>query len=365
MPWYNDLRPITDDGKIDYALVFPQLKNEERQRIIKDILDLRKDLSLKVPEKNSDRSLLLATWNIKEFGHLNERLPDTYFFIAEIINRFDLVAIQEVKSRLDDLFKIMRLLGSNWGYLITDITEGTDGNKERFAYVFDKRKVKPSGLSGEIVLWDDLTSNSTIKQLKRTPALTGFKAGWKSFSLINVHFQPKSSASNIRKEEVQLLMEAIKVKLAKKHFWNNNLILLGDTNLYKTDNDIVKIINKSDFVESESLKGKDTNVSETEIYDRIFLNVDKEFFHLEKDNSGNDIGNVYKPFEVVYTEAKRKAYHDYMLAHKDDPTTLTDDASFKKYYHQYWKRNQISDHNLVWLEITIDSTDEFLSSKLS
>jgi endonuclease/exonuclease/phosphatase family metal-dependent hydrolase len=365
MPWYNDLRPVSDDGKIDYSLVFPKLKNTERKRIIKDILDLRIDLTNKVPEKNSDRSLLLASWNIKEFGHLKERIADSYFFIAEIINRFDIVAVQEVKSKLDDLFIIMRLLGKNWSYIITDITEGVDGNKERFAYVFDTRKVKPSGLSGEIVLWNDLTKNSIVKQLKRTPAITGFKAGWKSFSLINVHLQPKKEADDIRKEEVRLLMEAIKEKLHKKHFWNENLILLGDTNLYKTDDDIVNLINNADFVEADGLNDKVTNVSETEVYDRIFLNVDQTYFHLEKDDNGKEIGDVYKPFDAVYTEAKRSLYHAYMLLHKDDPTTLVDDAAFKSYFHRYWKRNQISDHNLVWIEITIDSTDEFLTSKLS
>ncbi|GAA4237377.1 hypothetical protein GCM10022291_24040 [Postechiella marina] len=364
MPWYNDLRPVSDDGKIDYSLVFPDLKNTERKRIIQDILDLREDLDLKVPEKNSDRSVLLASWNIKEFGHLNERLPDSYFFIAEIINRFDIVAIQEVKSKLDDLFIIMRLLGKNWSYIITDITEGHAGNKERFAYIFDTRKVNTSGLSGEIVLWDTLTQNSTVKQLKRTPAITGFTAGWKSFSLINVHFQPKKKANDIRKEEVDLLMAAIKEKLKRKHFWNENLIMLGDTNLYKTDGDIVDVITKSNFFEAESLKGKVTNVSETEVYDRIFLNVNKKYFHLEKDENGKDIGNVFKPFESVYSEEKRHFYHDYMLAHKDDPSTLTSDAKFKSYYHQYWKRNQLSDHNLVWIEFTIDSTNAFLKSKL-
>jgi hypothetical protein len=54
-----------------------------------------------------------ASWNLKEFGHLKNRLPETYFYIAEILNRFDLVAVQEVNSTLTDLDIIMRLLGEN------------------------------------------------------------------------------------------------------------------------------------------------------------------------------------------------------------------------------------------------------------
>ena len=366
MPWYNDLRPISDDSKIDYALIFPNLKNAQRKRIIKDILELRAELDDKIPQKNADRSMLLASWNLKEFGHLDERIPDSYFFIAEIINRFDLVAIQEVKSKLDDLHIIMRLLGTNWSYTITDITEGTAGNKERFAYIFDTRKVKPSGLSGEIVLWDKLTANSNIKQLKRTPAITGFKSGWKAFSLINLHLQPGNNVKQkaYRKEEVNLLMEAIKAKTKKQHFWNDNLIMLGDTNLYKNNTDIVEIINNTNFREADGLTDKVTNVSETEVYDRIFLNVNDTYFHLEKDDTNNEKGDVYKPFDVIFTEDKRKHYHSLMLKHKDNPKTLKEDKDFKKYYNQFWKRNQISDHNPVWIEITIDSTEEFLNSKL-
>lgn len=55
---------------------------------------------------------------------------------------------------------------------------------------FLKRRVEFSGLAGEIVLWDELADASTLKQLKRTPCITGFTAGWKSFAIINVHLNP-------------------------------------------------------------------------------------------------------------------------------------------------------------------------------
>lgn len=365
MPWYNDLRPVADENKVNYGLLFPTLKNRERKRIIENVLELRKTLDVQIPMKQNDKNLLLASWNIKEFGHIKERLPESYFYIAEIINRFDLVAIQEIKSTLDGLNLIMKLLGTNWGYLITDITEGTDGNKERFAYLYDKRKVKPSGLSGEIVLWDDLTKNSFVKQLKRSPAITGFQAGWKEFSVLNVHLHPGNRPDDRthRHEEIRLLMEAIKEKDAKKHFWNDNLILLGDTNLYKNNEDSVNEILKTGFRESEGLEGKYTNVSNSEIYDRVFLRVN-EYFKLIRDENKKEKGGVFKLFDIVYTEEKRKAYHSYMLKHKDDPSNLIDDDDFNKYFHRTWKRNQISDHNPVWIEIEIDSSEDFLKNKL-
>jgi endonuclease/exonuclease/phosphatase family metal-dependent hydrolase len=367
MPFYNDLRPNSDPKKKGFALVFPDEQNfsdSDKKRTIDNLLRLRNDLDNKIPRKTSDRSLLLATWNIKEFGHLNDRIPESYFYIAEVVSKFDLVAIQEVKSGLDDLYKIMKLLGSTWKYIITDITEGSDGNRERFAYIYDSRKVQPSGLSGEIVLWDKLTENSTIKQLKRTPAITGFKAGWKSFAIINVHLHPGDDDDDVayRSMEIELLLKALKEKERKNHLWNENLIVLGDMNLYRDDTTMVTDFNNHGYIESASLAGLNTNVSETQIYDRIFFK-QNSFFDLLKDENGKERAAVFDVFDSVFRDDQWSLYNSYMLAHKNDPTTLNDEDDFIKYYDRYWKRSQLSDHNPVWIEIDIDSSDGFLKLK--
>ena len=66
----------------------------ERKRVIDKLITLRAQLDKEIPEKTSFNSLLLATWNIRKFGE--GRMAESYFYIAEIISRFDLVAIQEV-----------------------------------------------------------------------------------------------------------------------------------------------------------------------------------------------------------------------------------------------------------------------------
>ena len=43
-------------------------------------------------------------------------------------------------------------LGSDWGVILSDVTAGAKGNAERFAFLYDRRRVAPSGLAGEIVL---------------------------------------------------------------------------------------------------------------------------------------------------------------------------------------------------------------------
>jgi hypothetical protein len=181
MPSYNDLRPNTDPGRRDYALVFPDMDTEQRKRTITNLLSLRTALSEQIIPKHAGRNLLVGSWNIKEFGHTTQRRPEAYFYMAEVVSRLDLVVVQEIKSGLKDLEILMKLLGDDWGYLVNDITEGTDGNSERSGYLYDKTRVQFAGLAGEIVLWDGLTASSTLKQLKRTPYITGFRAGWKTF----------------------------------------------------------------------------------------------------------------------------------------------------------------------------------------
>ncbi len=41
---------------------------------------------------------------------------------AEILSRFDLVAVQEVGSSLEALRLIMLCLGADWGFRVTDVT---------------------------------------------------------------------------------------------------------------------------------------------------------------------------------------------------------------------------------------------------
>jgi endonuclease/exonuclease/phosphatase family metal-dependent hydrolase len=368
MPTYNDLRPKDDLEKKDYALIFPKMLKAEKKRTIKRLFELREGLRNEITLRRTENNLLLASWNIKEFGHTTQRLPEAYFYIAEILSSFDLVVIQEVKSTLKDLYIVMSLLGSDWSYIVNDITEGSEGNDERSAFVFNKKRVEFAGLAGEITLWDDLTQNYDIKQLKRTPYITGFKSGWKTFSIICLHLHPGESDDdlNYRRTEVTLLLEAVKEKILNSRFWNDNIILAGDFNLYegpdKDDATIQSIYNEG-FKEVESLKGIDTNASQTEAYDRLFLR-SNEYFTLGKNDLGLENGGVFNPFNYVYKTNKEQTYKKYMKQHYTGNQNLDDPIKLRKYYKHPWRKNQISDHFPIWVELIIDSSDDFLKEKL-
>ena len=369
MPSYNDLRPEADLKKKGFALIFPDMTDVEKKRTIQNLLSLREGLRKDVAVKKAENNLLVASWNIKEFGHTTQRLAESYFYIAEIISIFDLIAIQEVKSTLKDLDIIMRLLGDDWGYIINDITEGVDGNSERSAYLFNKKRVELAGLAGEIVLWEELTRTSVVKQLKRTPYIIGFEAGWKTFAMVNLHLHPGESESDIayRRAEVELLLKALYEKISKGRLWNENLILVGDFNLYSgsnKDDPTIQVINQAGFKEVESLIGKDTNASMTESYDRFFLTSHK-YFTLAKNEQGLENGGVFDPFKYVFTNDKAEIYKETMKQQYTGSKDLDVAQNLNRYYMNPWRKNQLSDHFPIWFELIIDSSDAFLEEKLT
>ena len=233
MPYYHKLR-IRDFDDVD--------TQSEKKRTIKKLSKLRQYLHKNIPESKLDYNLILATWNIREFdtGTYGDRLDESFYYIAEIIAAFDLVAIQEVNRDLTGLERLMWLLGPNWSYVISDTTEGPQGNDERIAYLYNNRKVQFGGLAGELVLpnakeeIDDIENPGEKKkvykpmsQLWRTPMICGFTAGWAKFMLCNVHIQwGKSELS--RKKEIDHIADFIKKRTEDETAWARKLILLGD-----------------------------------------------------------------------------------------------------------------------------------------
>src|SRR5215216_5999742 len=72
--------------------------------------------------------------------------------IAEMVSRFDVVGVQEVRGDLRALRYLLKALGPEWGFTLTDVTKGDAGNNERMAFLFDTRRVRLSGLACELVV---------------------------------------------------------------------------------------------------------------------------------------------------------------------------------------------------------------------
>ncbi|HLF16105.1 MAG TPA: endonuclease/exonuclease/phosphatase family protein [Candidatus Thermoplasmatota archaeon] len=207
---------------------------------------LRDALDRAVPSKALDSNLMVATWNLRAFGDLNKDLeaapgssPKRDLFsllcIAEVVRRFDVVAVQEAKGKLTALRRLAKTLGPEWGLLLTDVTKGVKGNDERFAFLFDTRKVRPSGLACELVVPPEKEKDGSIapdglaRQFDRTPYAASFVCDGKTFILVTVHIRygkPEERIPELR--EIALWLS----EWAKDmNSWDHNLIVLGDFNI--------------------------------------------------------------------------------------------------------------------------------------
>jgi small GTP-binding protein len=144
--------------------------------IAERLLALRTELRASDLGRRQAGTLVIGSWNIRAFDDGTPRRDESYHYIAEIIDKFDICAVQEVKTDLDPLRRLVRLLGPNWDWFVTDVTEGDPGNTERQAFLYNTDVVRFRNLVGELVLpADDLVAG---EQIARTPYFASFQAGW-------------------------------------------------------------------------------------------------------------------------------------------------------------------------------------------
>lgn len=329
-----------------------------RQRTIEGLQRLRPALAAAIPARTANDTLLLATWNIREFdsGKYGFRDEEPYFYIAEILSRFDLIAIQEVRDGLYPLQQLVRLLGSDWAFLVTDVTLGPSGNSERMAYLYDRRKVDFTGLAAELVLPPAAGASPAPVQLARSPYLAGFRAGWAYLTLATVHIyygqgvavDPRRLAE-ITAFAQTLARHAGKLSGAPQHEPGqpptpDNLVILGDFNIFNREDVTLQAITQAGFVVPDALQTvPGTNVSRDKHYDQIAFH--KKLARLQPTGRAG----VFDFFEHVYR--------------------LDDEAAYAREREQRpgrrfkdWRTYRMSDHLPMWIEFGTDDADAYLAS---
>ncbi|MBK8558316.1 MAG: endonuclease/exonuclease/phosphatase family protein [Lewinellaceae bacterium] len=343
----------------------------EDKRTIQNLLLLRKDLNLHIPVKKSmDESLLLATWNIREFdsAKYGSRTDESIYYIAEIVARFDLIAIQEIRESLDGLNRLMSLLGPNWDYLFTDVTQGSAGNGERMAFVFDKRKVRHGGLASEMVFpplkikgEDGKMKAVDVRQVARTPFMCGFRAGWTDFVLTTVHIYYGEAVAEDpdRIKEIGEIAQFLAKRSEEPRAWSNNWLLLGDFNIFAPTDVTMKAITAANFKVPKELQNLPSNVAQDKYYDQIAFKVREDRF------ATNSKAGVYNFYKVLYTKEQEAEYLSVMGdAYLNTKENKPRDVKARSRYYRDWRLFQMSDHLPMWVELRIDYSDEYLERKL-
>lgn len=352
---------------------------------------LKAALRADIIDKTSEHSLRLATWNIMHFGNggAYRRRPESMLYIAEIIDHFDLVAVQEVNRDLSALETLVaRHLGTEWDYLVTDTSGGhgekTDaGNNERLAFLYRKSKVQFCKETGEIVLPEGQEiaapgkEGTTRKvQFARTPFSVAFRSGWFRFKLctVHIHYGHKDNPPDIqhRRDEIAKIagfladrqageMRAA-VKRAKEENWvepqdaarDHSYILLGDFNIISPTHHTMEALSGAGFDIPTALHT--TNLGNSHHYDQIAIKATHPGFRVLGSGVFDMLAHVYRDADAAHYVDHVKP-GSFALDSKKRPRDRDQQIA---YYKATFRRNQMSDHKLLWCEIRTDFSDDYL-----
>lgn len=343
------------------------LRREEpgtRERIAAGLLRLRQSIAAqKVPARTVAGDVLIASWNIREFDSrkYGGRLPDAYYFIAEILSHFDLIAVQEVREDLYALERVQGLLGSWWKFVVTDVTAGSSGNGERMAFLYDSRKVTFGGLAGEIVLPPSKVDTEVL-QFARTPFVCGFRSGWAKIDLCTAHiYYGKSKPLDSRRLEEIGKLAAFLARRAKKAAQPvpatattpkvrppepDTLILLGDFNIFDPKDATLKAITDAGFVIPKALTDRaGSNMAKNKFYDQIAIWHGKRFGETPR-------GGVLDFFDAVFRPEDEPLYAPFIKPTKTSGALPT---------YKDWKTYQMSDHLVLWSAFKVDFAEDYLT----
>lgn len=215
--------------------------------------------------------LRIATWNIRELGR-RPRRPESLLYIAEILSRFDLVSIVELRENLAELEVSLGHLGPDWRALFTSPVFDAGGNRERAAYVYNARRVRHTGLASSAQAPRTKQGAEYLASIGwwRAPFIASFNAGDAELLLLTAHIRWGDSAA-ARLSELTLLANWIATEIAKDPFCGaRDVVALGDFNIPNDKSPLLAAIRSRGLVIPEALLGTHgTNLARDKRYDQI------------------------------------------------------------------------------------------------
>lgn len=327
-------------------------------RIRERLTALRKQLTRDVPTKTLTGNLLVASWNILELGgsKYGERTEEAIAYIATIISRFDIVAVQEIYGDFKVLDRIKNYLGEHWDYIYSDTSLGFGGNDYRLGYFFDKRKAVQGGIISDLILPSvrsrDEQGHFMYKpavQLLRPPFNCGFKIEDKRIILCNVHLVfGQRQKKEERLSELASILDFWDRRTKINTVWSKNVVLLGNFQTAKLTARELYMIKDSVF-EQEKALAIPSNSTKTRHYNQM------AFRFADKDIELTNSGGAFDFFESVFR-----------LEDTDDYTPMIGDMTFKNhqgkvrefrskrfFYKTFWRTSQMSNNLPLWTELKL------------
>jgi endonuclease/exonuclease/phosphatase family metal-dependent hydrolase len=311
---------------------YEKMSKAEGRRLKK----LRKIIDKNIPSARIDENLLIATFNIREFG-AKKREGFAINALAEICSCFDIIAIQELRSNLNDLKRVLNVMGPYWKVIFNDPAgkPKNKGNDERFAFIYDSRVVRFTGMAAELLVTDEFlkTGGKASGQpiTWRTPYMASFRAGFFDFVLLTVHIQwNQSGGIKMRRQEIDRVVRWVSERREDAKLYDPDIFVLGDFNIPSTGSSTYKALLKYGLIVPSKLVNIKTNLKQNATYDQIAYYEDNKRCEIIKAGTLNF-------FEAFFSKRMSKSRYD--------------DMTF-----------ELSDHLPLWMEVNLKPTglDQFI-----
>lgn len=225
--------------------------------------DSRAAAPSQVPAGRDAAVLRIASWNIQAFGQSKLDKPQAVQVIAEVLRQFDVVAIQEVRSKTQDvlprLLSVVNAEGAHYDYLLSPRL-GRTSSTEQYAFVYNTAVVQTDREAA-------YTVNDPDDLMHREPFVAPFRARGVpaeqafTFTLVNVHTDPDEVQAELN------VMDDVYFAVRNDGRGEDDVILLGDFNA--DDRRLGELGRVPEL--AGALSHVATNTRGTAMYDNLFV----------------------------------------------------------------------------------------------
>jgi len=213
---------------------------------------------------NGSDTIKIASFNIQVFGTSKLKKPEVMSVLSKVIRKFDVVAIQEVRSTDDTVIptfvNLINAEGAKYDFVIGPRL-GRTNSKEQYAFIFNTARINVDRASV-------YTVPDPSDLLHREPLVARFQvrgepvAKMFSFSLVNIHTDPDET-----KTELNALADVF-TSVQNNGSGEDDVILLGDLNVDEFH--FGRLGQLPDI--AHAITGVKTNTRRTKMYDNIVFN---------------------------------------------------------------------------------------------
>lgn len=213
-------------------------------------------------ESISNETISILSFNIQIFGRAKASKPEVMDILVDIIDDYDLVAIQEIRDASGEAIQDLMILLPLEYELVLGPREGRSRSKEQYAFIYDSTVLT----AGDSFVYDD--PNDVFE---RNPHSTYFTThGNFDFVIINKHVAPGDA-------DAEIYYTPQVVEVVSLHFEEEDVIIVGDFNAdgsYFNEEELDDVFNPSDY-EIIVSNDTDTTVAANDYtYDRIIITDD-------------------------------------------------------------------------------------------